>query len=95
VRHWCVKTKAAPAAQWQRLKQQQCNVGGGFGGQRVATVALVAVLVMALVEQWQRWVRQQSNKKTTDLWDFFPLVFGLVPISSSGIFFGWFLLSGL
>jgi hypothetical protein len=53
----------APAAQWQRLEQQQCSIGDGFGGRQVAVVALVAVMVMALVEQWQRWVRQQSNKK--------------------------------
>jgi hypothetical protein len=53
-------------AQWQWLKHQQCNVGGhGFGGGRVVAVALVAALVMASAEQWQRWVRQQSNKKTT------------------------------
>jgi hypothetical protein len=57
--------KAAPTAQRQRLKQQQFNVDGGFGGQWVVAVALIAALAMALVEQWQQWVRQQSNKKTT------------------------------
>jgi hypothetical protein len=57
--------KAALAVQRQRLKRQQCNVGGGFGGRRVAAGALVAALAMALAEQWQWWVRQQSNKKTT------------------------------
>jgi hypothetical protein len=46
-----VKTKAAPAAQQQWLNQQQCGIGGSFGGQRVAAVALVAALAMALVEQ--------------------------------------------
>jgi hypothetical protein len=60
-----IKTKAAPAAQRQQLKQQRCNVSGGFGGQRVVAVALMAALTMALVEQWQWWVRQQSNKKMT------------------------------
>ncbi len=57
------KTKVAPAAQWQRLKQQQHGVGGGFGRQWVAAVALVAALVMVWAEQWQRWVRQQLTKK--------------------------------
>jgi hypothetical protein len=47
--------------------RQRCNVGGSFGGRRVAAVALVVVLAMALVEQWQRWVRQQSNKKNNQL----------------------------
>jgi hypothetical protein len=55
--------KVAPAVQWQQLKQQQCNIGGSFGRQRVAVVALVAVLGMALAEQWQQWIRQQSTKK--------------------------------
>jgi hypothetical protein len=53
------------ATQRQGLNQQQCNVGNGFRGWWVAAVALVAVLAMALAEQWQRWVRQQSTKKTT------------------------------
>jgi hypothetical protein len=44
--------KVAPAVQQQQLKQQQCNVGGSFGGQWVAAVALVAALAMALAEQW-------------------------------------------
>ncbi len=39
------------------LKLQQCDVDGGFGGQQVAAVALVVALAMALVEQWQWWVR--------------------------------------
>jgi hypothetical protein len=47
------------------LKQQQRNVGGSFGGRRVVALALVAMLAMALVEQWQQWVRQQLTKKTT------------------------------
>jgi hypothetical protein len=51
--------------QQQRLKQQQCNVGGSFGRWQVAAVALVTGFAMAPVEQWQWWVRQQSNKKTT------------------------------
>jgi hypothetical protein len=44
---------AALAAQQQRLKQQRCDVGGGFGGQWVAEVALMAALGMKLVKQWQ------------------------------------------
>jgi hypothetical protein len=64
-RHWQIKTKAAPAVQQQWLKQQQCNISGGFGGQWVVAVALMAALTMALVEQWQWWVRQQSNTKMT------------------------------
>jgi hypothetical protein len=55
--------KAVPAAQQQRLKQQQRDVGAGFDGQRVAAMALMAALAMASAEQWQRWVRQQSTKK--------------------------------
>jgi hypothetical protein len=47
------------------LKQQQRNIGGGFGGQWVGGVALVEALAMALGEQWQQWVRHQSTKKTT------------------------------
>jgi hypothetical protein len=31
----------------------------------VAVVALVAALAIALAELWQQWVRQQSTKKTT------------------------------
>jgi hypothetical protein len=31
-RHWGIKTKVAPGAQRQQLKQQQCNIGGGIGG---------------------------------------------------------------
>jgi hypothetical protein len=46
--------------QQQWLKQQQCIVGGGFGGQQVAAVTLVAELAMALAEQWQQWVRQTT-----------------------------------
>jgi hypothetical protein len=45
------------------LKQQQCNVGGGFGGQQVVAVALVGALAVELAEQWQRWARQQLSKK--------------------------------
>jgi hypothetical protein len=44
--------KVALAAQWQRLKQQQHSIGSGFGRGRVASVALVAALAMALAEQW-------------------------------------------
>jgi hypothetical protein len=61
------KTKVAAVAQWQRLKQQSCTIGGGFCEQRVVAVALVAVLAMASAEQWQRWVRQQSTKKQQQL----------------------------
>jgi hypothetical protein len=45
--------KVAPAVQRQWLKQQQCNVSGGFDGRRVVAVVLVAALAMALAEQWQ------------------------------------------
>jgi hypothetical protein len=55
--------KVAPAAQRQRLKCQQCGDSVGFGGRWVAAAALVALLPMALAEQWQQWVRQQSTKK--------------------------------
>jgi hypothetical protein len=61
------KTKAAPAAQQQWLKQQRCNIGGGFGGQWVVAVALVVALAMVPAEQWQQWVRQQSTKKRQQL----------------------------
>jgi hypothetical protein len=56
---------SSTVAQRQRLRWQQCNIGGSFGRQRVAAVALVAALAMVLAEQWQWWVRQQSTKKTT------------------------------
>jgi hypothetical protein len=49
--------------QRQQLKQQQHNVDGSFGRQWMVAVALVAGLEMALVEQWQLCVRQQSAKK--------------------------------
>ncbi len=62
-----MKTKAAPVEQRQWLKQQQCNIGGGFGGQQVAALALVAALAIALAEQWQRWVRHESTRKWQQL----------------------------
>jgi hypothetical protein len=43
------KTKAALAAQPQQLKQQRRDVGGSFGGGRVAAVALMAAVAMASV----------------------------------------------
>jgi hypothetical protein len=57
------KNKSGTSNAAQQLKRQQCDVGGSFGGRWVAAVALVAALAMALPDQWQRWVRQQSNKK--------------------------------
>jgi hypothetical protein len=47
------------------LKQHQCNIDGDFVGLWLVAVALMAALVMASVELWQWWVRQQSNKKTS------------------------------
>jgi hypothetical protein len=45
-----MKAEVTPAAQQQWLKQQQCNVCGSCDRQLVVAVALVAGLVMALVE---------------------------------------------
>jgi hypothetical protein len=47
--------------------RQQHDFGGGFDGQWVAVVVLVAALAMALTELWQCWVSQQSTKKRQGL----------------------------
>ncbi len=51
-RLWRIKSKVAPAAQLQWLKQQKQDAGGGFSGQLVVVVTLVAALAMASAEQW-------------------------------------------